>query len=179
MTDIGKQVFDAVKQVRDLFIEIARMLSDCDRLMSEHGWVATGTGSVSGSSASINIANKWLPFAVHRIYTNADFPSITKVIAVVLDDEWKNRVEEPVIVGSTYFSVEEKAVGFHGWDHTWWWLEFTDATPDGKEKTISTKHCNTSEFDRFNEIKLFGCLMVDIMDVDSIKSRVVDVLVGT
>lgn len=113
------------------------------------------------------------------IYTNKDSPSVTKVIAVVLDDEWENRVEEPVIVGSTNFSIDKEPVGFHGWDHTWWWLEFVDATRDGKEKTISSKICDRSEFDRFNEIKLFGCPMAEVTDVNSIKSRVVDVLVGT
>ena len=86
---------------------------------------------------------------------------------------------EPVIVGSTYLSVEERLVSFHGWDHTWWWLEFTDAVPDGKEKTILKENCDSSEFDRFNVIKLFGCPMADLTDVDLIKLRVIDALVGT
>ena len=120
MTDDGTKLYDAVKQVRILFVEIARMLNDCDRLMSEHGWDTTGTASVSGSSASINIAEKWLPHVINRIYTKEGLPHMTKVIATILDDEWQNRVEEPIVVGSTYTTVEEKFTAFHGWDHTWW-----------------------------------------------------------
>lgn len=178
MTDDGTKLYDVVKQVRIFFVEIARMLNDCDRLMSEHGWESIGTGSISGSSASINIAEKWLPHAINRIYTKEGLPRITKVVATILDDEWQNRVSEPIIVGSTYSTVEEKFIAFHGWDHTWWWLELTDAVPDGQIKTIDAQGRERKEFERFTDLKLFGCPMAAITNADLIKDRVVDILVG-
>ena len=178
MTDDGKRLYDAVKQVRTFFVEIARMLNDCDRLMSEQDWKSAGTASVSRSSASINYAGKWLPHAINRIYTKEGSPHVTKVIAIILDDEWQNRVGQPVIVGSTYFTVDEKFIGFQGWEYTWWWLEDTDVVPDGQIKTITAQGRETKGFERFTDLKFFGWPIAEITNTDLIKDRVVDILVG-
>lgn len=177
MTDEGTQLYGAVKQVRIFFQEIAIMLKDCDRLMSEQGWESIGTTSVSGSSASINGAKKWLPYAINRIYEKKGLTHAVKVIAIILDDEWQNRAIEPIIVGSTYSTVEAKFFGLYGWDHTWWWLEFSDAVPDGQIKQVSAQGREKKEFERFKDIKMFGCPMVEITNTDLIKTRVVDPLV--
>lgn len=178
MSNEGKKIFDAVKQIRTFFSEIARMLKDCDRLMSECGWDAVGTASISGSSTSINIPKKWIPYAVNRIYLNKDVKHTTKAISIIFDDEWKARLEEPVIVGSMYETVDEKLDTLNGWDHTWWWLEFTESNADGQVARINDKARQLKEFARFNDIRLFGLPMVAVSDTDSIKKRIVDVLVG-
>lgn len=178
MTDEGKRIFGAVKQVRTFFGEIARMLNDCDRLMSESGWDAVGTASISGGSTSINIPEKWIPYAVNRIYLNKDVKHTTKVTAVIFDDEWQTRLKEPVIVASTYETVDERLDTLNGWDHTWWWLDFTENEVDGRIVRVNDKAREAKEFARFSDIRLFGLPMVAVSDTDSIKKRVVDVLVG-
>ena len=182
MSNDGKQLYEAVRQARGLIVEIARMLSDCDRLMSECDWLSPSTASVSGSSASINNPGHWIPHALNRIYTNKNDPKVSKVIAVILEDEWTNRLDELVVVGSSYQTVEDQFVGFFGWDHTWWWLKITDAIADGKKKTITSSSLDTAEFNkafgRFNEIELCGFPMAELTDSDSIKSHVVDPLIG-
>jgi ABC-type Fe3+ transport system substrate-binding protein len=176
MTDNGKSIYHAVKNVRLFLVEIARMLSDCDRLMSDQGWESIGTASVSGSSTSINIPEKWIPYAINRVYLKEDQRHTAKAIAIILDDEWKDRVIEPVMVGSSYATVDEKLVGLYGWDHTWWWLEFTDGISDGKIKTVNSKGREKKEFQRFTDIRLFGWPMAEFSNAEHIKSQIIDIL---
>lgn len=176
MTTDGENIFGAIKQVRTFFGEIARMLNDCDRLMNERGWDTVSTAIISGNSTSINIPNKWIPYAVNRIYLKKDVKHTTKSIAVIFDDEWKTRLKEPVIVGSTYKTVDEQLDTLNAWDHSWWWLEFTNGNADGQVTRIDDSARESKYFIRFDDIRLFGLPMTSVSNTDSIRLRVVDVL---
>lgn len=182
MTTDGKHLYKALDQVRGLHVEVARMLSDCDRLMAEHEWIAPNTTTVSGSSASINNPSKWSPHAVFRTYLNEAQPNVTKVISVIFEDEWHNSLDEPVIVASTYQTIEDGFVAFLWWNHTWWWFNFTDSIANGEIKTITTSNSDSAEFQkeikRFKKIVLFGCPMIEVTGTDSIESKVINPLVG-
>lgn len=177
MTTQGAALYGAVKEARKVFVEIANMLKDCDKLMSEHGWEPIGTGSVSGGSVSISLPEKWIPYAINRIYSNAEMLHVTKVIAVVLDDEWGDRIDQPVVVGSKYSTVHERHTNFIGWDHTWWWLKYTDAVPDGVVKPVTEEARKTKEFARFSDLRLRGYPLADIGNTANVNDWIVRPLV--
>ena len=101
--------------------------------------------------------------------------------ANALSNPEQNRINEPIIVGSTYSTVEEKFIGFHGWDHTWWWFKFTSAESDGEITQVTATTSDTAEFkkafSRFTAIELFGCPMTDVTGTDTIKSLIIMPLV--
>jgi hypothetical protein len=176
MTDTGAKLYVSVKSVRAYFTEIARMLKDCDRLANERGWEAVGSGSISGGSNSIHNPERWIPYAVSRIYTKTGVAHITKVIAVILDDPFKNRVSEPIVVGSSYTTKDEYFVSFSDWDHTWWWLEFTDAVPNGKPKDLDQAGRGDGNFARFSDLKLLGYPLSRITSCEEIREHVIEPL---
>ena len=182
MSTEGTHIYEALDQARKLLVEIARMLEDCDRLMKDRGWDAPKSESVSGISTSINRPHKWMPYVVNRIYVNDEFPKITKVVAVILENEWNDGLSEPLVVGSTYQSVDNEPVTFSFWDHSWWWFKLTDGEANGEVKTITSSESDTAEFNkafsRFTKIELFGHPMVAVSSTDTIDSRIIRLLVG-
>ena len=181
MSNSGEQLYNALDQARGIYVEIGRMLHDCDRLMEEHGWIAPKNETVSGISGSINHPERWMPLAVNRIYVNENKPNITKVVSVIVEDEWNQSLKEPVIVGSTYQTNEKKMTGFLSWDHTWWWFKLTSAESDGEITQVTATTSDTAEFkkafSRFTAIELFGCPMADVTGTDTIKSLIITPLV--
>jgi len=178
MTDTDDQLYGAVQQVRNFFVEIARMLTDCDRLMSEAAWESAATASLSGNSASINHPEWWVPHVVHRNYTNADQPAILKTIVVVLKDEWEDRLSEITIVATKYKSADGGAVVINSKDNSAWWLAQTNKEADGNVRVITAEDSNGSDFGRFSQIQLFAQPISLVTNVDMIKSKLVDVLVS-
>ena len=178
MTDTDDQLYRAVQQVRNFFVEIARMLTDCDRLMSEAGWGSAATASLSGNSTSINYPKWWVPHVMHRNYTNADQPDILKTIVVVLEDEWEERLSEITIVATKYKSADGGAVGINSTDNSVWWLTQADREADGKVRVITAEDPIGADFERFNQIQLFAQPISLVTNVDLIKSKLVDVLVS-
>ena len=182
MSNSGEQLYKALDQARGIYVEIGRMLHDCDRLMEEHGWIAPKNETVSGISGSINHPEKWMPLAVNRLYVNEGKLNTTKVVSVIVEDEWNQGLKEPIIVGSTYQTNEQKMTGFFSWDHTWWWFKLLSAKPDGEIWPVTATTSDTAEFNkafsRFTGIELFGCPMADVTGTDTIKSLIITPLVG-
>lgn len=176
MTDNGKHLFGAIKQIRIFCGEIARMLGDCDRLMREFNWAAPVT-AISGSSASINLPHQWIPYEVFRIYRNKETPSIAKSVSVVFDDEWhEGRVDEPIIVASSFQSVNDNDIELEYWDPHWWYLGVAKGKLDATLHVIDSSTKFSKEFVRFREILTFGRVMTEIVDVESIKISLTDAL---
>ena len=178
MSNEGEKLFEAVQQVRQLFVEIARMLSDCDGQMQKASWKSMGTASLSGNSASINHPAWWIPHVIHRCYVKDDRPDSLKTIVVLLKDEWEGRVDKLIILAAEYESADGQAVQLRNWDHSWWWLNKTERNCDGTITRISADEMSAEDVERFKQVRIFARLLTDVTDVDTIKSLVVDPLIA-
>jgi hypothetical protein len=181
MNEQGQQLYQALAQARGIFVEIARMLADCDRLMEQHGWIAPKSESVSGISASIHIPEKWTPHAVHRLYRKDGDSNTIKVVAALVEDEHLKSVAEPIVTGSRFDTVENDLIGLYGWDHTWWWFKWIQKDPDGSPHELKPETYPDAEyaknFRRFTRIRAFGRPLAKMTNTQDLESQIVRPLV--
>jgi hypothetical protein len=95
----GNEMLKAVRQVRNLFVEVSRLLSTADGLMQETGWVpAYGSYAISNFSYAISSPRAWMPYVAWRFYKDQSASHLLTSIGVVLEDENDNTsVTQPLL----------------------------------------------------------------------------------
>lgn len=177
MNEHGQQLYQVLTQARGVFVEIARMLTDCDRLMEQHGWIAPKSESVSVMSASIHKPEKWMPHSVHRSYRKDGEFNTIKVVAALVEDEHLKSLTEPVVTGCRYDTVEKDLIGLYEWDHTWWWFNWIGKDPDGSTHELTPETYSDAEytkhFSRFTRMRALGYPLAQMTSTEDLVSQIV------
>lgn len=130
VTNEGRNVFQAVDQVRTLCKEIGLLLRTAETQFARHGWICTNKSAAAGLSRSIESPEKWVPESVHRFMENGRFKGVLAFVAVILEDPHPSaRIEEPLVSGGW---IEFAQTEFWYADMSRWHLYNPKRSDDGR-----------------------------------------------
>ncbi|MCH7535860.1 MAG: hypothetical protein IH948_09005 [Bacteroidetes bacterium] len=182
MSEEGKNIFNAVKQVREFFEKISLLLTTTDALMKEYRWLpAQGTTARSYGSATLHTPKQWLPYEIFRFYKNDEYKNLLICISVILDDlEGKYSIKEPLICGSIFDYLSGNDVG-DSWE-TWyarWHLSSPTRKDDGTFTEFDpNKNLHDEKSHKVMHISTMALPLVNISDANKLEERIINPLIG-
>jgi hypothetical protein len=187
MTDAGGNVLLAVRQIRDLFEEISRLISTANSLMEEQGW-----NSAIDYSKAISVSNalaqprSWLPYEIFGLYRSPDLPHIFAFITVILDHRREQeRLAEPLLSAGWFdYGEGNKARTNPPYSFAGWHLEVPDRKNDGTKvatnlQTAPRRIRGQMEKHRIDTVTTFALPLVAIGDSNALKEKVIGPLLSS
>lgn len=113
----GETILKAIKQIRQLFEQISKLLSSADVQVTKTGWLNESNYAIAEISWSKLNPEKWIPINAFRYYKNKTCPNIMAFISILLDDEWYQEytIKEPLVTAG-FFDYGNSEVG-ENWDY--------------------------------------------------------------
>src|SRR5579862_7260568 len=95
----GQNTFAAMHQMRNLMVEVSKLLLETDAIMGEAGWgPRAASTALSGGSTSISSPRNWIPYRVFRFYRHEERRTVIPCVSVIFDDA-DQKVTEPLVSG--------------------------------------------------------------------------------
>jgi len=120
MSNDGENILNSVKQMKNIFKDVSRLLETVDGLMEKEEWIPAWKQrnlSILESSNSLINPDRWMPSEIFRFYKKKDIPKLS-FASVLLDDDLDENytISEPLITAG-YFDLGDKKVDYpdYGW----------------------------------------------------------------
>ena len=180
MTEQGKNILIATREIRQLFENVSLLLLTSTDLMTKAGWVPYGNVATAGGSQSINFPSYWMPQDVFRFFTHKEKEHLISFVSVIFDDlNDPVAIEEPLIsagwldygkgnkVGNKWgYGIGRIVLKAENWSANGAMLEIpTDAVIEKHEWTIQ-------------RARALALPLIDIVDASSINNKVIECLLN-
>jgi hypothetical protein len=185
----GVDTLRAVRQIRELLVEISLLLKTADDQMKERDWhEKIGNICVSGASQSLQNPRWWMPHKLHRYYKHDRWSHRLVAISVILDaePEYKDLVVEPLASGIVFDYGDGQLMGTmtaEQYDYAGWHIYMPGYMPERKrDGTVLV--CGNPEKEwpkdkcKARRVASFALPLVDISDSDLLLTKLVERLVG-
>jgi len=179
MSEQGKIIIDSIRQVKNIYKQIADLLQTADALMSEAKWESCGNIAVYGSAAIYN-PKQWLPSAPVRAYACNSKPAETKILTVLLDDEKNKNFDDPLVIATTLHatSYEGPTPVWHFEDCTWWYLHRPDQSKNSELQSFNPRDICPEEKRELESIQVFAVPLVDVTEGEALNNYIIKKFVG-
>lgn len=169
-----------IRQAKEIYGQIADLISSADGFMSDEEWTPRNNVAYKDSSQSHSQPNDWLPSAIYREYRNAAYSNQVLLLGVVLDNIYGIRnVDQPLIVG-TMMSVPDESEEFPEvkyWDAFWWFLKLS-VNADGETHSIEKPNSIYSGEKRdIDSIRVFARSLIEVEDSEFLNQHFVKVII--
>ena len=117
MSDDGRNILEAIRQIRGLHEDVAALLRTADTAMDERAWknAKNDNTALFEMSWSIDRPKQWMPWDVLRFYRCDGKPTALASISVSLDDG-EGRIQEPLVSGACFdFGKPLASVSYPNW----------------------------------------------------------------
>ena len=181
MKQQGKDILEAVRQVRRFHCEVASLLGTAAALMDMRGWTGAGGNiATAGGSTAIYAPQLWGPQMAFRFFKHPKAPNVLAFVSVIIDDvDREERVQEPLISAGFYdYGDDGKAGNNWQYDYARWHLGMPGRTDDGAPYSTDPRQTWPKSSHPMQRVTTFALPLVSVGDGSTLEQRVVEPLVA-
>ena len=183
MVEDAQNILKNIRQTKEIFRAISRLIQDIDEKMCKKGWTAAlkkrGKTCISEVSKSIESPDNWLPTEIFRFYKNNSYKNLLVYVSVLIDndkDGWYT-IEQPLITAGFFDYGKNKRVNdnwyyYYACIYGYIMNEKTNDKPISMHEEIECEKDGKLPY-LFRSGKCFGLPLVSIKDESDIEKKIV------
>lgn len=180
MTTEGRNIYQAVDQVRTLCAEIALLLSTAETFLVHADWVPVKVPPAAGGSTSMEYPRRWVPESVHRFLKHAEHKGLLAFVSVVLENlDQPSLLEEP-LVSAGWIDFGDSVPSWWYPDMSRWHLYNFKGSSDGTANVFTpNEKFGRKAREEVHRACTLGVPLVAISNADALEERIIRPLLAS